>query len=101
NRQLAVYRNRPTCTEDGRAERNVIMQRIQTGQIIGGAMLVLTVHQDKYILCRSINANPYHTYGVMSLDIDGVPFGGRYFSKKEDAEQLFAAMCFPQIVTPA
>ncbi len=68
--------------------------RITTGDVIGGAFVITTIHQGRYVLCQSLRGNPQHTYAVMEIDADGNLFNSRYFGKSEDAEQFFAALCF-------
>ena len=48
----------------------------------------------QFILCRSLTANPVHTYAVMRLDEDGHPFDIRVRAEREAAEREFCSCCF-------
>ncbi len=48
----------------------------------------------EYILCRSREANPVHTYAVQRLDEEGHAFDIRVKSSREAAEREFCRCCF-------
>ena len=61
---------------------------------IGDAYEILASTK-QFILCRSLTANPVHTYAVMRLDEDGHPFDIRVRAEREAAERAFCSCCVP------
>ena len=61
---------------------------------IGDAYEILASTK-QFILCRSLTANPVHTYAVMRLDEDGHPFDIRVRAEREAAEREFCLFFCP------
>ena len=51
----------------------------------------------EYILCRSREANPRHTYATMKLDAQGHAYDIRVHSTFEAAEHEYWELRFPQL----